>query len=264
MERIAKFALDRVGEGYIYGAKGQTCSPAFRQQQAEQYPEQARMILEVGKKWDGRKVWDCAQLTRYAAKAAGLTLPSGATSQWEKADWLRVGTIDSLPAGEEAFLYRQSGSRMQHTGVAIGDGTCVHAKGTEAGVVHQPVSDYPWTHWAQLPPAAKEEEPVSMAKRLVVASQNGKPVKVRADASTELPYIGKLEPGTAVDQLGEVVQAGIRWVQIRVGDIAGFVKGEFLVGENAETHAPAETVTVEIERGAAQQLMDALHRALGE
>ena len=37
-KRAADFALSKVGQGYIYGAKGQTCSAAFRRQQAAQYP----------------------------------------------------------------------------------------------------------------------------------------------------------------------------------------------------------------------------------
>ena len=102
-------ALSLVGQGYIYGAKGQKCSPAFRQKQAEQYPDQAEYILGVGAKWDGVPVWDCAQLTRAAAKAGGFTLPSGATSQWNKADWAKKGTIDTLPPGEAVFLYRRKG-----------------------------------------------------------------------------------------------------------------------------------------------------------
>ena len=144
----AAFALGKVGQGYIYGARGQICTAAFRQQQARQYPEQARYILEVGKKWDGVPVWDCAQLTRYAAKAAGVTLPSGATSQWKKGPWKRKGTMSAMPQGQVLFLYRESGGRMQHTGLALGDGTCVHARGTAYGVVRQPVSGYAWTHWA--------------------------------------------------------------------------------------------------------------------
>ena len=47
-------ALSLVGQGYIYGAKGQTCSPVFRQQQAAQYPEQEDNILTTGAKWDGK------------------------------------------------------------------------------------------------------------------------------------------------------------------------------------------------------------------
>ena len=35
-ERAAAFARSKIGQGYIYGAKGQKCSAAFRRQQAQQ------------------------------------------------------------------------------------------------------------------------------------------------------------------------------------------------------------------------------------
>lgn len=147
-EKAAAFALARVGEGYIYGGRGQTCTEAFRKGQARQYPGQAKTILGAGAKWDGKPVWDCAQLTRYAARAEGVTLPSGATSQWRKGPWVQTGTLDTLPPARTVFLFRQGGGRMQHTGIALGDGTCVHASGTAHGVIHQPLSAYGWTHWA--------------------------------------------------------------------------------------------------------------------
>lgn len=153
-------ALSLVGQGYIYGAKGQTCSLAFRQQQAKQYPDQAERILDTGAKWDGKPVWDCAQLTRAVAKVGGVSLVSGATSQWTKTDWDARGTIDTIPENELVFVFRQSttnSAKMQHVGVALGDGTCVHARGTAYGVVKQTMNQYAWTHWAR--PKWGEQKP---------------------------------------------------------------------------------------------------------
>jgi hypothetical protein len=171
-DKAAVFALSKVGQGYIYGAKGQTCSAAFRRQQAAQYPDQAQTIMTTGAKWDGRPVWDCAQLT----------------SQWRKGPWKRKGTIDTLPEGEVVYLYRQKGTIMQHTGLALGDGTCVHARGTAYGVVRQPVSAYPWTHWAS-PWEAVSGQPEPMEGTVKspfsasVYAENGKPVKLRNQPS---------------------------------------------------------------------------------
>ena len=145
---VVEKALSLVGQGYIYGAKGQICSPDFRRQQAAQYPDQADNILGTGAKWDGKPVWDCAQLTRACAKEAGITLVSGATSQWQKTAWARKGTIDALPQNEAVFVFREKDGAMQHTGIALGDGTCIHARGTAYGVVQEPVESCRWTHWA--------------------------------------------------------------------------------------------------------------------
>lgn len=151
-EAVKAKTLSLVGQGYIYGARGQICSKAFREQQARQYPEQADKILGTGAKWDGVPVWDCAQLTREVCKQAGVSLVSGATSQWTKTAWNDRGEIDTIPEHELVLVYRQSSAnaaKMQHTGVALGDGTCVHARGTAYGVVRQQMHEYAWTHWAR-------------------------------------------------------------------------------------------------------------------
>ena len=152
MSAMKEKALSLVGQGYIYGAQGQICSLAFRKQQARQYPEQEKNIMGTGAKWDGMPVWDCAQLTQEVAEVGGVKLVSGSTSQWKKTDWDEKGTIDTIPEGELVFVFRQNktnASVMQHVGVALGDGTCVHARGTAYGVVQQSMSQYAWTHWAR-------------------------------------------------------------------------------------------------------------------
>ena len=106
-----------------------------------------------GCKYSGRKAYDCAQLTRYAAKAAGLTLPSGASSQWNKGDWAAQGEIDTLPTAQVCFVFisRKDASPMGHTGIYMGDGTVVDARGHGTGVVRQALAEKDWTHWALLP-----------------------------------------------------------------------------------------------------------------
>lgn len=199
MNKIAQKALSLVGQGYIYGAKGQICSLAFRQQQAQQYPEQADHILKTGEKWDGQPVWDCAQLTRAVASAAGAELVSGANSQWLKTDWKAKGTIDTLPKDETVFVYRKADGRMQHTGVAVGDGTCVHARGTAYGVVRQKMSEYAWTHWASLEEV--QAVPAQSTGSAEVWAQSGSTVNVRSEPGGRV--IARLPVGTQVETCGE-------------------------------------------------------------
>ncbi len=223
MKAAADKALSLVGQGYIYGAKGQTCSPLFRARQAEQYPEQAQHILGEGAKWDGAPVWDCAQLTRAAAKAAGFTLPSGAASQWNRGAWKRKGTADSLPKGEAVFVFRQSGGRMQHVGVALGDGTCVHARGTAYGVVRQQMQEYVWTHWAS--PWGEEAPVIATAE---VWAQRGDTVNVRAQPGGSI--VGRLPVGTQV----EITARSAGWSAIRHEGGTAYMQSAFL-----KEHTPA-------------------------
>lgn len=105
------------------------------------------MILNVGSKWDGKQVWDCAQFTRAALKNDGVDLVSGATSQWNSDAWQVKGTIGNIQ-NDICCVFRQSGSKMQHTGLFIGNNIVIHAKGTKYGVIRDSLDSYPWTHWA--------------------------------------------------------------------------------------------------------------------
>ena len=116
--------------------------------------------LESGCKYDGKDCYDCAQLVRYGCKAAGIDglNISGANSQWKRGDWDEKGSIASMPEGAVCILYRQdSDGRMGHTGICLGDGTIVHAKGHAYGVVHDQVSAGRWTHYA-IPKGMRSED----------------------------------------------------------------------------------------------------------
>lgn len=229
-------ALSLVGQGYIYGAKGQTCSLKFRQGQAAQYPEHEDMIMGTGAKWDGIPVWDCAQFTRAVAREAGVSLVSGATSQWNKTDWDEKGTIDTLPAGELVFLYRrQNGSStvMQHTGVAMGDGTCIHARGTAYGVVKQNMSQYAWTHWArpkwpdgQRKPEKEELNEMEVLYTAKVYAQSGSTVNMRSEPGGSV--LEKVPIGTEVQVYAE--NAG--WYKIGYNNQVGYMQSAFLKKES--------------------------------
>lgn len=169
---IADYAISKIGCAYIYGGYGEKlCRPAFRRERASAYPSQKNNIYNNcpvlsgkksacdGCKYDGKQAYDCAQLTRYACKAAGQELVSGANSQWRKVAWDKKGTIDTLPDVPGVILYHvDSGGTMTHTGVYIGDGYAVEARAAKYGVVKTVVKDRTWTHWAALPGVLTGEE----------------------------------------------------------------------------------------------------------
>lgn len=216
-------ALSLVNNGYIYGASGQICSPSFRTGQAKQYPEWYNNIMVVGAKWDGVPVWDCAQFTRAVAKISGVNLPSGATSQWTKTDWLQSGTIDTIPPGETVFVYRYRDGKMQHTGLAHGDGWCTHARGTAYGVVLQTMAQHAWTHWAM--PRWKEKESMSddILYTATVTATTGSTVNLRKEPGGDL--IDRVLVGTRVAVIAE---AGAGWAKITVGNRSGYMQTGFL------------------------------------
>lgn len=162
-EKLKDWALSQVGSPYVMGGTGQRCTPAYRRARGEQYPNSADAIRRncpvlrgkqafcAGCRYDGKPCYDCAQLVRQGCAAAGIEgiNISGATSQWNKGDWLHKGTISDEPVGKVCILYREDKPGiMGHTGIAMGDGTVVHASGHETGVVRTAISAGRWTHYA--------------------------------------------------------------------------------------------------------------------
>lgn len=162
-DTLRAWALAQVGSPYVMGGTGQPCTPAYRRARAEQYPDSAKAIRRncpvmggkqatcAGCKYDGKRCYDCAQLVRRGCAAAGIegVAISGATSQWNKGDWLRKGDIKDAPDDLLCILYREDKpGTMGHTGIALGDGTIVHASGHDTGVVRTAISAGRWTHYA--------------------------------------------------------------------------------------------------------------------
>ncbi len=170
-QTIANYAISKEGCAYIWGGFGENlCTPAFRRERANAYPDQKTNIYSTcpvlsgkqsscsGCKWNGRQAYDCAQLTKYACKAGGETIVSGANSQWTRTKWAAKGTIDTLPDEPGVLLYHaNSAGSMTHTGVYIGGGYAVEAKGAKYGVVKSANKNRTWTHWAALPGVLSEE-----------------------------------------------------------------------------------------------------------
>lgn len=161
-DMIREFVLAQVGRPYIYGATGTICAPKYRQARQVQYPAYAPTIARhcpvlsgrqstcAGCKWDGMRAYDCAQLTRRAAEAAGLQLPSGAKSQFNGPGWVAGGPIELLPFAQVAFLYRKTADGIPHTGIYTGDGWVVDARGHAQGVVRTLLHSYKWTDFRVL------------------------------------------------------------------------------------------------------------------
>lgn len=244
------FARQHVGDGYIYGSTGWTCSPARREQQAKQYPEYQANILNIGAKWDGKTCWDCATFTRACAKAGGATLPSGATSQWRSGAWAVKGTIDQLPESAVAMLYRQKGEIMQHTGLYLGDGTVIDARGTKYGVMHQERNKYAWTHYA-IPKGwggTEEEKGEKQTMQImVVTADSGSTVNLRTRPDKSAPVLAKVPIGEAVQMLN--VEDG--WATIQRDGVTGYMMAQYLKAQGEASPTLEERVKQLEERVAA-------------
>lgn len=225
-EAMRNYALSLVGCGYIFGATGWICSEARRKQQAKQYPDYADVIMGTGAKWDGKVCFDCAQLTRRMLELIGLKPPSGALSQYKRASlYEQAGPIGELPAGRLAQLFRvKADDSVPHTGVALGDGTAVDARGHAEGVVRMPVSKYPWTHYKLIAGAGEEygEATPSLPEQPKKSESKDEPEVFQLGDRT----IRKGDRGDDVRELQEAL-IGLRYDLGRYGEHGNGVDGSY-------------------------------------
>lgn len=227
-ETVRAWCAQRVGCPYIYGGTGQPCTPAYREARMRQYPQYAEKIrrnckILSGKsnacyncRWCdpetdiGKPAYDCAQLARWAMDAVGIGLVSGANSQWEKTLWSECGTIDHLPEARVALVFRWDDDHMGHVGVYQGDGTVIHAKGHDDGVVRQALSETRFTHYG-IPYGLYEE---------VVPVEH--PTLRRGDSGYAVTYLQTLlscvgTPISADGKFGSATEAAVRAFQAAAG-----------------------------------------------
>lgn len=261
---VRAWCAQRVGCPYIYGATGQPCTPAYRKARAAQYPAYAERIRRncprlsgktascAGCRWadpatnEGRPAYDCAQLSRRAMEAVGIPMVSGANSQWERTQWAESGTINNLPADRACLVFRWDAEKngMGHVGVYQGDGTVIHARGHDWGVVRQNIGDVKFTHYA-IPAGLYEEGEITVLH----------PILRRGDSGESVAYLQTLLSDAVVllkpDGLfGANTEAAVRAFQraqgIRVDGVVGPVTWAALekaTGHAADHPAPAANDT---------------------
>ena len=166
VEAAWKLALLCVGWPYIFGARGQKCTPSYRQQVFNKYPEKTTIKTKCqaltngntncnGCKWypDGKRVlcFDCRGFPWYVIKQIfGFELQGvGATSQWNtESNWKAKGEISNgIPEDTLVCLFyrdKKDKSKMAHTGLGYHGETCECSN----GVQHFLKRDKKWTHWA--------------------------------------------------------------------------------------------------------------------
>lgn len=289
---VKNWLLSRVGNPYLMGGTGQPCTVSYRKARAAQYPGSTAKIKQncpwmMGRATSckncryyddsaatGKRAYDCAQLVKWAMAEIGVQMVSGATSQWQKTPWAALGEMDTLPADKVVILYRQDEKHvMGHTGIALGDGSCIHAKGHDYGVVREGIAAYgKWTHWG-IPQGLYEDIPRTPGKSEAY-EVTGKNVALREGMSTASPLVDgiRIPTGTMV----EGVSAGSDWIQVTYRGKQGYMMAEYLravspagdAEDGGTQDAPpppagdaesgGERITITMDRAAAE----ALHKAL--
>jgi len=200
-EKLIQWARTELGSPYIFGAAGQVCTPAYRQQVMRSKPEYAEAIQKncpvlsgrqtscSGCKYEGRKAYDCRGLTREGLRAVTgqPLLGAGATSQWNDTDnWEIKGSIQAMPE-KPCIVFVQKGNTMSHTGIYVVGGSVIHASGHSSGVIDSPMPRN-WTHYA-IPIGLYKEGEIPMADMyLIRRGDKGERVKALQESLMKLGY----------------------------------------------------------------------------
>ena len=253
-ESVILWARSRVGCGYVYGATGWLCTAERRAQQAVQYPEYAKNILTTAAKWDGKICYDCAQLVKAGLRQAGITVPSGATSQWKADVWAEKHKISETGVPDRfCILFRADGEVMQHVGFHVGGGNTIDARGSAQGVIESTLGHYSWTHWA-VPKTAERQE--SMSRKIVNTEYGSLNLRNAPDGQV----IDKIPKGTVLMEME--TQGEWSHVEVTLSDVEviGWVARRYL----AEVETPEDADdTVTVARKALWDIYNSLGEVLG-
>lgn len=191
-------ALACVGWPYVFGARGEYCTPANRRARySDAHPTIKSACRNYegtgscsGCKWypGGKRVrfFDCRGFTYwillqvYGWKLMG----AGATTQWDNADnWKAKGEITTMPANTLVCLFVKKGSKMEHTGFGFNNETIE----CSSGVQHFTKRNKKWTHWG-IPACVEGASAVT-------------PVQPTTDTEVKLPTLRKGSRGSYVTLL---------------------------------------------------------------
>lgn len=234
-------ALLCVGWAYVYGARGQYCTPANRR---ARYSDAHPTIKTKCKNFEGSssegcngckwfpgckytRIFDCRGFTYWVLKAVyGWELVGqGATSQWNtESNWKAKGTVaDGVPADTLVCLFVRKGNTMEHTGFGFNNETVECSN----GVQYFATRNKKWTHWG-VPACVSGDVPTPTPtpekKPTLRRGDSGKYVTL---AQTELIQQGYDCGSTGADgKFGKNTEAAVKRFQLDHGLTADGVIGE--------------------------------------
>lgn len=158
--QLIDWCKKHVGDGYVYGTVGQTCTVELLKDRQSQYGSsmgngyyQLNGDYKKGRcaKWIGKWVADCSGLIKAGRRAIDGTWKD-VSAQGTYDQCKKRGAISNVPLtpGCTVYMWSASKNRMGHVGMYIGNGQVVEARGADYGIVITKLSERAWTHWGLL------------------------------------------------------------------------------------------------------------------
>lgn len=250
-EAAWKAALLCVGWPYIFGDRGEYCTPAKRQATYNRHGGESLInkcqVLNgsrldcVGCKWypNSKRVrsYDCRGFTYWILLQIfeWKLLGTGATAQWnDKNNWRVQGDVaDGIPEGVIVCLFQQDEKNkksMKHTGLYFNGETCE----CQNGVQHKTKLDKKWTHYG-VPACVSGDIPTPVPPEPVKPTlRRGSTGPYVVECQTDLIRLGYDVGSTGADgKFGKNTENGVKAFQKQHVDAEGRkLKVDGIVGEN--------------------------------
>ncbi|MBP3649104.1 MAG: hypothetical protein J6K73_04920 [Clostridia bacterium] len=241
---------------------------------------------------------DCQGLAEYLLEQCGVDYTecnrAGSNSHLRDCVWRGtpeecVNLFGKVPDGAWIFIVKDNGGEpekyrgdgignAEHMGVYMSGTSAIHSSSSRNGVAEsffdgKTIPNGGWNmvgfcQWVDygIGSVSKEQNKPPDKRIAYVISENGKPVHLRRDPSTNKPYLAKINVGTAVDVISSILVGSSEWAKVRTDGKTGYMQRKFLSGlplEETPTTPPSpEHVTVTLERQMAEKVLGALQAGL--
>jgi hypothetical protein len=236
------YAAAQVGCLYVSGGQGQTMTPALIRKLEKDDSDYKRALAHYNKHVKAGETligYDCSGLVIYYLLSKKL-IDRDYNANGIYYDLCNPIAKTDLRAGDLVFKKYLTNSRMYHVGVYMGDGTVVHAKGRDYGVVRKKLSATGWNRFGWLKVFAETQEDEGM---IVFGQNNNENVYASQLAFLKLGYdLGDYNDLHQKDAKGNPLptgadgDAGKKWLEAlsAIQKKAGLAKNK---GVNDETQA---------------------------
>lgn len=220
---LVEYCKAQLGRPYWYGTYGQIASEELYKKKAKQYKEEGYYT-----KWNdydtqyGQKVHDCTGLTEGYMMCE---TPDSEPKYISKYDFsanglLRAckdqGDIDTIPEIPGVLVFYDG-----HTGVYVGNGEVIEARGHAYGVILTKLKNRPWKKWGKHPYIEYDKEDEQEMKTVDIdmpvlrkGMKNIEAVKTLQRILKQLGYKGKDNKVLAIDgSFGGNTEYAVEWFQ---------------------------------------------------